>query len=223
MVVNGLTASSAGAVYTNLDIRGCVTIQANNVTIRNSRITGNCDPVVAIRPYDREVTGTLIDHVDIISNSLGANAVAFRGYIMRFTHILTKGDCGRVDGNTTITDSYCQIVDGLPWRSTSDPHYDGWQSEPNPSNITLRHNTSRNPYGQTSAVALWTSGQNIVIDNNFLIGGGWTLYCAAYNNHAEGFRVTNNRFLPGHWGPASQCETAAVWSGNFDDRTGRTI
>jgi hypothetical protein len=210
-------------VYTNLDIRGCISIQANNVTIKNSRITGGCDPVVAIRPYDREVTGTVLDHVDIRSTGLGANAIAFRSFTMKFTHVATDGDCGRVDGNVNVTDSFCEILPGHHWTSTSDPHFDGWQSEPGPSNIHFNHNTVINPYGQTSAIALWTDGPNLSITNNLLIGGGWTLYCGAYHDVPPGrITITGNRFVPGQYGLAAHCE-GATWSGNVDDRTGRTI
>jgi hypothetical protein len=218
-----LTANIAGHVYEHLDINGCVSITASNVTIRESRITGGCDPLIAIRPFDAEVKGTVLDHVDIVSTGVGANALAFRGYTLRSSHVQTHGDCGRVDGDTTILDSFCEILPGGPDDNPSAPHYDGWQSEGSSRPVLIRGNTISNPYIQTSSIAV--IGSNVTIDRNLLIGSRQVgLYCGLSTRPAgSNYVVTNNRFARNPIGPpVAYCE-GTTWSGNVRDIDGRPM
>jgi len=218
-----LTANIAGHVYEHLDINGCVSITAANVTIRESRITGGCDPLIAIRPFDAEVKGTILDHVDIVSTGVGANALAFRGYTLRSSHVQTHGDCGRVDGDTTILDSFCEILPGGPDDNPSAPHYDGWQSEGSSRPVLIRGNTISNPYIQTSSIAV--IGSNVTIDRNLLIGSRQVgLYCGLSTRPAgPNYVVTNNRFAHQPIGPpVAYCE-GTTWSGNVRDIDGRPM
>lgn len=216
----GLVATTPGATYTGLDIHGCVSIEAPDVTIRDSRITGDCNPVIAIRPYDHEVLGTVLDHIDLIVQGTGGNGIAFRNFTLLHSHVTITGDCGRVDGNVIIRDSFCQILPGGP----STPHYDGWQTEPENAPITIDHNTVLNPYDQTSTLAMWTNpGAQVTITNNLLAGGGYSIYCVGPPNN--NVTITGNRFARlywpkgGYWGPAAYCE-GAMWSSNIWDDTG---
>lgn len=212
---------TAAGVYEGLDVTGCVSVEASNVTIRNSRIVGGCDPLIAVRPFDHEVVGTVLDHDDIVSTSLGANAIAFRSYTMIGSHIQTHGDCGRVDGNVTIRDTFAEIVRGLP---PDGSHYDCWDSEGSNTPVLIDHNTIINPYVQTSAVTLL--GSNFTLTNNLMSGSEqWNLYCGGSTfPHGLPYVVTGNRFT-GTTNPnnvAAFCE-GVTWSGNVRDDTGAPV
>ncbi len=111
-------------------------------------------------------------------------------------------------------------------------HFDGFQSDGG-NNITLRHNTLRNPCDQTSNILLSSNTShisNVTIDNNLLAGGGYSLYCAGMKvrSSVDHIVAVNNRFARtyfprgGYWGPTAYCEYADTLTGNVWDDTGQT-
>jgi hypothetical protein len=65
---------------------------------------------------------------------------------------------------------------------------------------------------------------NIVVDNNRLLGGGYTVYSDGRftGGPITGVQYTNNRIGYGQWGYALIANNDPVWSGNVDDATGKT-
>jgi hypothetical protein len=74
---------------------------------------------------------------------------------------------------------------------------------------------------------------NKTIENNFLAGGGYTIYGGtALGNPTSNIVIKNNRFgqlyypLGGEYGPVAYFNSAGtgnVWSGNTWDTTGQAI
>jgi hypothetical protein len=92
------------------------------------------------------------------------------------------------------------------------------------SNITIRHNTVVNEHDQTAAIMMnndFGGLSNITIEDNRLIGGGYTVYLddrfggGAVDNSS--IRITDNIVDGGHWGDFALYGSHPVVSGNVDD------
>jgi hypothetical protein len=239
--VNGsVTLSTPGQVYENKLVTGSIWVKAPNVTIRNVKLVAT-DDSYAIRAFGWQdnVDGLVVDHVEIdLNGKLDIKGIAFDGYTAKNVFFHNGSDCAHFGDNVVIQDSLCVSGpdandDGWPDGSSfcnGPEHFDGYQSDGG-DNITIRHNTIRNPCGQTSAILMSTntSGiRNVTIQNNLMAGGGYTLYCNAGPDVANE-TVTGNRFAKtyyrgsGYWGPWTGCEDADVFSGNVWDDTGAAL
>ena len=96
-------------------------------------------------------------------------------------------------------------------------------------NVTIEHNTvDLTGHDQTSAVMIdnyFGTIDNIVVNNNRLLGGGYTVYS---DGQFTGGSITNvaftgNRLGRGYWGYALIRNNTAIWTNNVDDATGREI
>jgi len=213
-----ITISTDGAVVENLDVTGQITVTADNVTIRNFRIdasgswyglqnSGGSNLVIE----DGEVFGSRSAGV------LGSNLTARRLYL--HDH---GGDALKVGSNSLV--EYCFIEKN---GTNADAHADGNQTRGG-SNITFRYNniwmpspgTSNypgTPYKSNAAFMLELGISNFVVENNWLNGGTYTVYCPS--PEMSGVIVRNNRFGRDYqYGlRAGNC---AEWSGNVWDNNG---
>lgn len=225
LVQGNVTLSTAGQVYSGKDVRGCISVRAKNVIIRNVRIT--CSDWYAIgvntgtgNIWNAPDANLLIEDVEInLGGSWEIKGIGFDGYTARRVHFYGGADCAHFGRNVTIEDSFCDIPAGGP---ADGPHYDGFQSDGG-YNIVLRHNTIRVPYGQTSAILMSTntsSISNVSIVNNLAAGGGYTIYCGTSSGGPvlgtlvfSGNRIARTYFSRGgYWGPTTSCPGGgAVW------------
>ncbi len=196
-----LVIKTRGAIIDGLDISGSVTIEANDVVLQNCKVTGTDYAVVLIRPG---ISGTVIKDCEISNQGAGGQGIAGQGTFLR-NNIHDCADGIDVRGNNTvIRDNFIHRM-----RGTADSHYDGIQADGGFSNLTIEHNTIINDQNQTSAVMIdnyWGPIDRVRIDNNLLVGGGYTVYL---NEIAKGQRVggavtnvifTNNQLIGGAWG-----------------------
>ncbi len=212
-----------GMTYSDVELHGGIVVEAPGVTIERVKIVCPCYyPIRA--DGSGEARDTVIRDVEIdLQGFESGKGIAFSGYEAQRVWFHNGMDCAHFSANVTITDSFCDLSK-LP--KDSEAHADGFQ-DAGASNITLRHNTIRNPNAQTSAILLPSGESDVTVDRNLLSGGGWTLYCGRDGTERE--TVTNNRFSRedwpkgGYWGPMLSCEDAAVNSGNVWDSTGRAI
>lgn len=203
---NGNVTFTQPGVYSNVLVNGCVNINASNVRLEKSKVQG-CGGPYAVR-LGAGVTGVQITQVEVVMQghqkgiSLPAPAGAF---IVRQAYVHGDGDCFGNTAWTEVRDSYCTIGpaggDGphAPnYFDTSgtwcdDDHRDGMEIGAT-THTAFIHNTVRVPCGQTSAVQIdaWNgSARDIVISNNLMAGGAWTVYD---DSRATGVQITNNRF-----------------------------
>jgi hypothetical protein len=227
--VNGaVTLSTPGQVYENKVVTGSIWVKAPNVTIRNVKLIMT-DSGYGIRSFgwQNNVAGLQIDHVEIDLNGFtDAKGIAFDGYTASNVWFHNGLDCAHQGNNVTIVNSFCDLPK-LPRGSTS--HADGFQSDGG-HNLVFRHNTIRNPNDQTSAILMSTNTSpitNVVIDDNLMSGGGYTVYCGTDEGGPSlGTTVyTNNiiskEFFPkgGYWGPTIKCDQVTTSGGNTWDGT----
>lgn len=220
-----ITITTAGAVISGLDITGTVNINANNVTFKNSRVRSSEFVVVRVQSGR---TGVVIQDVEV--NGVGTGNDGDDGIAGEGATILRVNVYNVENGVTPmsshspmlIQDSYIHDL-----KASGSPHYDGIQIDGGLANITIRHNTVINPWGQTSAVMIdnyFGTISNVIVDNNRLIGGGYTVYSDGQftGGSITGVSFTNNRLGKGQYGYASiNHNTNAIWTGNVDDVTGK--
>lgn len=207
------TITTAGTVINGYDIRGCVYVRANNVVIRNSRIQCNGFSGIAI---DNPITGVLIEDVDVVMSGLGQHGIQWRGYTARRVHIANGSDCFSANQDVLIEDSFCDIPGqaGQDAAANGGPHVDGIQETGSASNVTIRHNTIRNPFIVVSAIIMNGGQTNIRIVDNLMAGGGYTVYCPSRAGALAAFsgNVISRMYYPrgGSYGPTTGCP-AAGW------------
>jgi hypothetical protein len=210
-VVNGgMTISTAGAVVEGRDIRGCVRVTAPNVTIRKSKIS--CNDNYAI--LQQLTTGTLtVEDSEVNCQNSSGTAIGYNNFAARRLNISGCENGFDVDNNALIADSWIRV--------TAPDHSDGIQLNAG-SHITIQHNTITNAIGTSAIISHPDGNSDVLIQNNLLAGGAYTLYCP--EDRSTNFRVIGNRFsrslfsTVGVFGPWEDCDKVAVNSGNvFDD------
>ena len=187
-----ITVSTPGRVIENRKINGCITIQADNVTIRNSEI--NCDGKTGIKNWTQGHTGLLVERTEIeCGHKPGQTGISDRNYTIRRSEVFGCENNLWAESNVVIENSY--IHDPIPCCGPAQPHTDSVQLPNGGSNITIRHNRiyggylSQSNFGNSAITMGNASG--VLVNDNILAGGGYTIYCGT---GLPLLTVTNNRF-----------------------------
>ena len=185
----GMTIKTANAVIEKLDISGLVTVDANNVTIRNCRIiSGN---IYGVRIEDG-VTGLTIEYCEISGTTHNSAGVNGNYDTLRYCNIYSFQDGLKIASNSVMEHCYIHDLYHEPGM-----HNDGMQNSGNGTNIIIRHNTVQALYqSQTAAIKITTNTgpiDNILIEGNFLSGGSYTVYVTDKGNgHGPPTNITFN-------------------------------
>lgn len=220
VVSGGMTVSTSGAIVDSKDIRGCVTVNASNVTIKNSKtgcINAESGP------------GLIVQDTTVVCGTTGQTAVGkgiLGGRIMVLRTNISGCEDGiyLIDSGATIRDTFIHDL-----MASATAHNDGIQVGGPGSNVTLEHNTVFAI--DTSAIQYCNNTgcpteSNVLIRDNLLAGGGWTIYCP--KNPTVNFQIVNNKFSTrfsakiGSYGPSTDCE-GEIWSGNVVYETGQPL
>ncbi|TQF33032.1 right-handed parallel beta-helix repeat-containing protein [Bradyrhizobium sp. UNPA324] len=218
-----VATSSSGQLIRGLDISGAVQINHGAVTLENCRITAAASAVVNVAEnlsvppiiQDCEIDGLGLD------GAQGSNGINGYGTVRRCNiHGVENGI--NVTAPLLFEDNYVHDL-----AAPGAPHYDGVQIDGG-HDISIRHNTIVNRHAQTSAVMIdnaFNAVSSIVVENNRLIGGGYTVYSDGRqgNGPISSVSFANNRMGRGRWGYAAFSKNRPVWRGNVDDITGRPI
>ena len=218
-----IVVNTPGATISAMNVSGNITVNANNVTIQNSKITVSTN--VGVIQIPAGVTKIVVRNCEINgvgSANDGSDGINGQGTFIG-NNIYNVENGLNIIGSSTIKDNY--IHDLL---ASGSPHYDGIQIDGNVSNTTISHNTIINSYDQTSAVMIdnyFGPISDISVDNNVLIGGGYTVYSDGRFNGGpiEGVSFTNNRMGKGQWGYRVFEKNLPLWRGNTDRLTGRDL
>lgn len=217
-----VTVSTDGTIINGLDIKGTVTVRAKNVTIENSKIeAGSGDWALQVASgsvtlKDSEITGSAYGAV------VGDNYTLLRDDISDF-----HGDGMKLGDNVTVQDCWIHHA-----TTQNGQHADGMQLQGGQSNVLIKHNSiDPEENGSNAAVFLKNDlGPNntvgpVVVDDNLLGGGGFTLY--AYKGSTGlvqgGITIKNNHFLRDfEYGPAA-VNIPVTWTSNVYDNNGQVI
>lgn len=184
--MSSMNITKDGTVLDGVDIaNGCITISANNVTIRRSRIRKNCYYPIQVDSSMRH-TGILVEDTELygVNDTSGEGSIVWQDYTLCRVYVHDVGEAARAAANSFIQDSYFGAPfhdnNGIPAGST-DP-------------VVLRHNTietKSNGKAWTGLVMIDTAHgipTNIVIENNLLIGGAWAIVASGALN----IRIVDN-------------------------------
>lgn len=230
------TISTAGTVIDGKRL-GCILVNAPGVVIRNSVIS--CRPsYAAVEIPDRGYTGTslLLENVEITCQDGPGIAVGEAHVTIRRANIHGCENGVDVNQDITVEDSFIHDL-----YNGNDAHADGIQlaSRWNGStyiqgakDVVVRHNTifSADAAGALGTSALISNPKgdvNILIENNLLAGGAYTLYCPVDVKGVE-YRVLGNHFSTrysakvGAFGSSTGCSDEEK-SGNVIHETGAPI
>jgi hypothetical protein len=208
-----------GAVVENMDM-GCLRINANNVTVRNSRIKCGADNGAVV--IKQGTTNAVLEDVEIDGLGRAGNGIVHNHYTLRRAEIHDASDGARAGTSVTIEHSYIHTLTRM-----EGSHNDGVQTIRG-KDVVLRHNTIDVVTGDendlmNSAYIISpnkTGGpvENVLVEGNYLNGGNYTLYLG----DGGAFPVTNlvvrdNVIGPERrYGIVSGPPQGIVWENNAD-------
>lgn len=211
-----------GTVVEGLEITGTVTVLADDVVIRNTRILNT--GVFAIR-----VNGgrrLLVEDTEIDGQGRGGPAVAFSRYTLRRVHIHHVTEGPRIAGSdVTIEDSYIHHL-----VQEADNHTDAIQAVSG-RNLVLRGNRveAQAPDTDDLGNAAFMFGEedgdleNCIVENNYFDGGNYTVNgggggaTGAECSFAENSFGHTSRYGPaGNLGESIDWEDTNVWINSHD-------
>lgn len=230
-----ILVKKSGTVIQNLDLDGDIRVEANNVTVRNVRIHNNDSDggptywgVVQWMGY----SGLVVEHVEMV----GASKQELTSGVTNFGGMLTVRYCDIAGISKKAVDSPQGLIEE---NYLHDPHYfkqadyeiDMIRATGGPApgtKLVVRHNVILNPQPATSAVGIYTDGKDvahdILVENNLLGGGGYTLYGGGASDPTYNIVIRGNTFstrTKGTFGPGvffNSHGRGNVWSGNkFDN------
>jgi hypothetical protein len=226
-----------GAVLSGLYIPYTVEIDASNVTVNDVQVvTGGAFAIDL-----RHTTGVTIEN----STISGTNATS--GRVDSAIDDVYGDSTGMVitGNNISAFRTAMQISTGLVQGNyihdpgyISGDHTNGIVTAGGTEPMTINDNTIFNSLGQTDAISLdaATAGatvSNKTIENNFLAGGGYSIYGGdGQSNPTSNIVITGNRFgqqyyaKGGQFGPQAYFDpagTGSIWSGNIWDTTAQAI
>ncbi|MFI6174798.1 hypothetical protein ACIA8R_04590 [Nonomuraea sp. NPDC051191] len=214
---DSLVVSEKGAVIDGLDVTGYITVEADDVTIRNTRVRGQQDWWGILQREGR--TGLTVEDSEIFGN----------GKVRTQFGILNQGKLitvRRVDVHTISNGILTQ--QGLVEDSyVHDPkYYAGDHTDmimstgpPAPgTELVIRGNTVINTLDQTGAIALFQDfgvSRDVTVQGNLLAGGGWSLYAGAgAKGRSSNIKVIGNVFSRRVWPKGGFAGPVSYWDKN---------
>jgi len=199
-VVSGnQTFSASGQTISGKDFHGYVKVTGSNITFKDCIFRGGTPSGNNALLDTESATNTVVEDSEFVPLH---PAATIDGVWTTNTKLYRVNIHGTVDGmkagnNTLVQDSW---IHDTSWFA-SDPnqgggptHNDGVQAFDGVSGVTLRHNTIDLSTSKDPNAALQDSASNVIVDNNWLDGGGCILNFADHGHSLPGLSVTNNRF-----------------------------
>ena len=227
----GMTISAAGAVVSGLNITGMVTISASNVTLENCKISADAYASIVV---EAGATGVNIENCEIYgggingTNNAGSLGIYIQGGGVNVENCNIYGSANGISinsmqyGPVLIKNNYIHDIIA----SGGANHYNGIQYNGNTGGIggllDIEHNTIINNNTQTDAIMIdnyFGPVNGVTVNNNLLIGGGYTVYSYGGFNSSPvtNVSITNNHLGGGYYGDYYPGLVASVNTGNVDD------
>lgn len=200
-----ITIADDGAVVEGLEVTGQLTINADDVTVRNTFVRASGSRF-GIRILEG-ASGVVLREVTVVGDPGCAAGVTGAGYRAVALDVSACNDGFKVGADTTIEETWVHDL-----RKEPGSHNDCIQSTGG-DGIQILRNRLDGPF-QTSTSALKLDGQrsplrDVVIDGNLLHGGSFTLYLGigngAVHEDPSRIRVRGNTWVEDSWdvGPMS--------------------
>lgn len=171
-----LDLRTAGQVVSGLNVKGCVIVRANNVVIRNSKITCT-STTFSIRVYEPAIN-LLVENVEINGSGKNSTTVCCGEYTLRRVNIYNSIDGPRLGNRTNILDSWIHDLTRV-----TGSHNDTLQVT-GASNMVVRHNrlepyklSTNDPMNACIMVGSTTapSVSNLLFEDNYCNGGNYSI------------------------------------------------
>ncbi len=211
-----ITITTPGADVENVNVNGTITIAANNVTLRNFRAQN----VVQASGNG----GMLLEDGEIYGGAgYTGDGLGWANYTIRRVNVHNTFDGVKAMGNVLIENSWVHDMNefkGNQYGAGGYSHNDGVQSSAG-SNITIR-NSRFERTGFNSAIFIDADQgpiSNVLIEGNYLDGGGFTLYSIISRSAPQygvptNVNVRNNVFGSDHLFDYAVLGGGAAWSNN---------
>jgi hypothetical protein len=251
LVDSGSITISSPSVVSGLRVTGSITINSSGVTVQDCEVKANGELYGIGVPDNNSITDARIIRCRVYSDAPVCTTEAEYDAAHLFDGIkggaevafcdvsACENAVSLVQADPYIHDNY--FHDFANYRPIADNHVDGVQTYglADTGGLLIIHNTilgqettgNVSTDGNTSSCIALISGQHdITIDNNFLAGGGYTIYGPSQAAElAANVHVTNNHFSRslypngGFYGTHTGFDldgVGFVWSGNVWDETG---
>lgn len=203
-----------GTVIAARHIVGSIRVAANDVTIRDSRITSDDYWPIWLDPDN---TGLVVRDTEVVGSGSCQAGIGTHDYHAIRIDVHGCGDGAKAGSHTTIEASWFHDL-----LVTPGSHNDGIQASAG-TDIVLRGNRVTAPPGQSSAIMIGpdygTPIVRVVIEDNLLDGGSYALHLDAHEATVRGNRFGSTSSV----GPAVVVDTPSVWAGNILEATGRPV
>ena len=199
------------------DVSGQITVRAPNVTIRDVRVRSSSTYGIRI---ENDVRGTIIEHVEI--DCLGSSAdsgVSGHYFALRYANIHSCTDGVKIGIGSTVEASFIHDLRS----SRADPHQDGIQMMRG-TGAVIRGNRILRPNQGTSTIIIKSDNgsiDNVLIENNYLNGGGYTIYSrAGSHGNPTNVRIRGNTFGRDYRWALLSADGSVSWTANVWADTG---
>ncbi|MXG89964.1 hypothetical protein [Nocardioides flavescens] len=222
-----LVVTKPGTVIDGLDIQGCLTVQANNVTVKNTRITcTNPSRARAVR-MTSGAKGLLITDSEVNGTGTTDIGIEASSAVIRRVEVSNVNDGIRIGNDILIEDSWVHDLTRL-----GSGHPDAVQGI-SAQNVVIRDNTL-NPRNYTTgdlgnaAIMLGSEAgtklsRNVTITGNFLDGGNYSLNVSG-SITASALEVRDNIFgTDSRYGPVISPVRVPIGRGNVVNTTGLPV
>jgi len=235
---SGRSLDTAGVTINAENISGTLTVNANNITIQNSKISAS--GFWAIRVMDG-IGGTIIRDCEVDGLGNCGKGIRTGGASGNGTTILRCNIHDMADG-IDITGDDCLIQDSYIHNfrdPAAVPHYDGIVNDGGCNRAVVRHNhvdasvfTNEHVNSNISFNDFWNPIVGATVDNNLMKGGSGNNRMLEFfgSNHPPNGCVnvvcTDNHFIPNGAStivPSDPNVIVTTWSGNVNDTTGAAI
>jgi len=214
-----ITVSDAGAVVENLDVTGSITVLADNVTIRNVRITS--DDYYPIRYFDNDNRGLRVEDTEIIGlNGDVTSGIAFGHYTALRVNVHGSADGLKADEDVLIQDSWIHDLSNGPTEHNDDVQSTGGKG------VTILHSVLEG--ASNAAVQTGDDGaatEDLTVRCSWLSGGGYTLNIRGSGTTVpRNTQIVDNRFgRDSAYGPWTLDDPNPTVTGNVWDDDGTAI
>lgn len=202
-----ITVTTPGAVIDGLDVTGYITISANNVMIKNTRVTANgggCGTSSTCGNANIRLSGNYtatISHVELTTDSGTTVEHGIRnsyGGTINVDHVYQHGNVDALCwcGNANLRDNYSIIHLAI-----ANDHLENLYLDDH--TLTATHNTflnnqpqTANVFGNTNNGSGGSCSNHLTVSDNLLAGGGYSIYPCGNASQAGSsvVTITGNRF-----------------------------
>lgn len=220
-----MVVTVAGSTVADLDISGCLVIRANNVLVRNVRVSCGTPQYSAAIQVISGYGGLVVEDSEIDGLGTAAVGVGYSGFLLRRVEIRNVNDGVRMSSNTTLESSWVHDM-----ARQGDLHPDAVQSTGG-TNIVIRGNTlaPQRADGDLANSAIQLGSETaprlagITIADNHLSGGSFSLNVRG-DTVLEDAVVSGNVFgADSRYGPVQAPAALAVGPTNVLASTGAPV